>query len=84
MLKRLAEACAALEDPSTGPFGEAQDRLRTGAEVEDESCGEAAVLQEALAARTDDRRIVAELLDVPVEHWWVSTLAGSYAGGTWG
>lgn len=44
----------------------------------------AAALQEELEARTDDRRIVAELLDMPVEHWWVSTLAGSYAGGTWG
>ena len=40
-LKRLAEVCAALEDPSTGPFGEAQDRLRAGAGVDDESCREA-------------------------------------------
>ena len=37
-LKRLTEVCTALEDPSTGPFGEAQDRLRAGAGVEDESC----------------------------------------------
>jgi len=28
--------------PSTEPFGEAQDRLRAGAGVEDESCREAA------------------------------------------
>ena len=66
-LKRLAEVCTALEDPSTGPFGEAQDRLRAGAGVEDESCREAAALREELEARTDDRRIVAELLGVPVE-----------------
>jgi len=59
--------CAALEDPSTGPFGEAQDRLRAGTGVDDESCREAAALREALEARTDDRRIVAELLGVPVE-----------------
>ncbi len=32
-LKRLAEGSTALEDPSTGPFGEAQDRLRAGAGV---------------------------------------------------
>jgi len=40
-IKKLAEVCTALEDPSTGPFGEAQDRLRTGAGVEDESCRQA-------------------------------------------
>jgi len=40
-LKRLAEVCTALEDPSTGPFGKAQDRLRAGAGVDDESCREA-------------------------------------------
>ena len=50
-LKRLAEVCAALEQ----------------AGVEDESCGEAAALREELEARTGDRRIVAELLGVPVE-----------------
>jgi len=32
-LKWLTEVCTALEDPSTGPFGEAQDRLRAGAGV---------------------------------------------------
>ena len=37
-LKRLAEVCAALEYPSTEPFGEAQDRLSARAGVEDESC----------------------------------------------
>jgi len=79
-LKKLAEVCTALEDPSTG--------LRTGAGVEDESCREAAervmrehegvgeweiydspaaALRETLEACTDDRRIVAELLGVPLE-----------------
>lgn len=57
-LKRLAEVCAVLEDPSTG--------LRTGAEVEGESCREIAMLREVLEAKTDDQRIVAELLDIPV------------------
>ena len=67
-LKRLTEVCAALEDPST--VSERQPELhalRAGAGVEDESCREAAALQEALEAKTDDRRIVAELLGVPVE-----------------
>jgi len=34
--------------------------------VEDESCGEAAALREELEAKTGGRRIVAEMLDVPV------------------
>ena len=55
-LKRLVEVCTALEQ----------------AGVEDESCQEATERvfrnsQEELEAKTDDRRIVAELLDVPVE-----------------
>ena len=50
-LKRLTEVCTALEQ----------------AGVDDESCREAAALREALEAKTDDRRIVAELLGVPVE-----------------
>ena len=38
------------------------------------------MLQEALAARTDDRRIVAELLDVPVEQRVFGTAAAVAAG----
>jgi UDP-N-acetylglucosamine 2-epimerase len=40
------------------------------------------VLREALEARTDDRRIAAELPGV--KHWCVSTPAGSHAGGARG
>jgi hypothetical protein len=47
----LTEVCTALEQ----------------AGVEDESCREAAALREELEAKTDDRRIVAKMLDVPVE-----------------
>ena len=50
-LKRLVEVCTTL--------GEAG--------VEGQSCRQAAELREELNACTDDRRIVAELLDVPVE-----------------
>lgn len=50
-LKRLTDACAALE----------------AADVEDENCRRAVILQEELEAKTDDRRIVAELLGMPVE-----------------
>jgi tetratricopeptide (TPR) repeat protein len=49
-LKRLAEACTALEEAGVG----------------DRGCQEAA-LGEALEARADDQRFVAELLGVPVE-----------------
>ena len=51
-LKRLAEVCTALEYPSTGPFGKAQDRLRAGAGVEDPSCREAV---ERVTGRQGDR-----------------------------
>ncbi|MFQ6102245.1 MAG: hypothetical protein ACE5OS_13580 [Anaerolineae bacterium] len=78
-----------------GPFTSTSSvqaiELRAGAGVEDESCREATerVIRNSQFARGAGRphrrrRIGAELLGVPVEHWWVSTLAGSYAGGTWG
>jgi tetratricopeptide (TPR) repeat protein len=50
-LERLVETCAALE--------------KTGGK--NESCRDAAALREELESKTDDRRIVAELLHVPVE-----------------
>jgi tetratricopeptide (TPR) repeat protein len=50
-LKRLTETCATLAE----------------AGIEDESCRDAAALRKELEAKTDDRRIVAELLEVPVE-----------------
>lgn len=50
-LKKLAEVCTVLE----------------GAGVEDENCLGTATLREELGAKTDDRRIVAEMLDVPAE-----------------
>lgn len=50
-LKRLVEVCTTLEE----------------AGVEDPSCRETVTLRQELDARTNDRRIVAELLSVPVE-----------------
>jgi tetratricopeptide (TPR) repeat protein len=79
-LKRLAEVCGALEGAGVGDRScrSAAERMKTADEerrgqreerTDETGEGEtpAAVLGEALAERTDDRRIVAELLDVPVE-----------------
>ena len=69
-LKRLAEVCTALEEAGVEDEGcrEAAERVCEYGRGEGEiSHSPAAALREELEARTDDRRIVAELLDVPVE-----------------
>jgi tetratricopeptide (TPR) repeat protein len=79
-LKWLAEVCGALEGAGVEDSScrAAAERMRTadeerrgqreeGADETGEGETPAAVMSEVLAERTDDRRIVAELLDVPVD-----------------
>ncbi len=77
-LKRLTETCAALEEAHVEDescIAAAQRVSRhtqlamrdSSSETAAQTETPAAVLQEALASHTDDRRIVAELLEVPVE-----------------
>jgi hypothetical protein len=68
-LKRLTETCTALEEAGVEDENciAAAQRLTGGQEDIRNSQSAIRNLREALAARTDDRRIVAELLDVPVK-----------------
>jgi len=76
-LRKLAKVCTALEeagvsDPSCQEatewaMGGQGDKETRGQGESGDLCSPGAVLQEALAARTDGRRVVAELLGVPVE-----------------
>ena len=78
-LKHLTETCTALENAGVEDENcrEAADRLLRNTQyalrdsdsnaASPTALSPAAVLRDALAARTDDRRIVAELLNVPVE-----------------
>jgi len=78
-LKHLTETCTALENAGVEDENcrEVADRLLWNAQyalrdsdsnaASPTALSPAAVLRDALAARTDDRRIVAELLNVPVE-----------------
>lgn len=75
-LKRHAEVCTALEEGGVDDGGCREAALRvsgSGSRVEPETwdlrleTSPAVVLREMLEARTGDRRIVAQLLEVPVE-----------------
>jgi len=66
-LKRLAEICTALEEAGIEEEGCRKAAERISSSNLPSGITPAAILREALEARTDDRRIVAELLGVPVE-----------------
>ncbi len=67
-LKQLAEVCTTLEEAGVEDESchQAAEQMVRSSQFAIPS-SPAAVLQKALEARTDDRRIVAELLGVPVE-----------------
>ncbi len=71
-LDRLVEVCAALEeagveDESCHEAAERVAKKQGNEEAEEIRSSPAAALREELEAKTNDRRVVAELLDVPVE-----------------